>query len=84
MSDEDQATLKGRLIEANRALVALNSIGLRDGNQVVELTLRAALMVYAALLQYQGDTRPTGEAASRLQSVTDHLRARLRVLGEPM
>jgi hypothetical protein len=65
MDARDQAELDSHLFEANRVLVVLDAIELRDGSRAVEQSIRDSLKAYADLLPTSFEFHPYGTLRSR-------------------
>ncbi len=70
------------MTEANRAMVALDDITMRDGSKATAATVRDGLRVYSELLNYRETVRMNMADISLLQTALDMLRSRLRFFGQ--
>ena len=82
MTDGERAFFHNQLIEANRALITLGMIDLRERNPLAYPAVRDCMQVYSQLLHCQVSMPLSADESGVLQPVVDRLRAYLKMFGE--
>lgn len=81
-SDADRSFFQNQLIEANRALITLGAIDLRERNPLTSCAVRDCLQVYILLLHCQASMNLSPDEAHSLVRLLDRLKAHLESFGE--
>lgn len=82
MNNTDRAFFHNQLIEANRALISLGRIDLKERTAIASVVVRECMQAYAHLLHVQGSTPLLPDEAASLQGLLDRLRAQLTFFGK--
>lgn len=82
MNKGEQAIFRDQLFEANRALIALGTVNVREMNALTSFTVRDCLCAYIALLKCRAEMPLSPNESSGLQGVLNRLRAYLIYFGE--
>ena len=82
MSDADRTFFHSQLVEANRALVTLGAIDLRERTPHAYVALRDCLQAYSLLLHCQTTMALSPDESGSLARLLDRLKTYLLSFGE--
>jgi len=77
----DDPNFDDLMVDAHRALLALDGVTKRDSAKAVTAAVNNGQQIYSQLLVYQRTAWMTKAEANALQTTVDLLRARLRFFG---
>lgn len=82
MQSTDRALIESLLADANRILLTLAALDLRERNPLISPALRDSLQVYTQLRQCRTTVLLTKNESTRVDEALAHLKAYLRYFSE--
>ncbi len=82
MQSTDRALIESLLADANRILLILAALDLRERNPLISPALRDSLQVYTQLQQYQATASLAKDESASVDEVLARLKSYLRYFGE--